>query len=55
MYAKKPRTKDQVVAMIVNSCTEISEDLCRSVCYYVVRRTAKCIEEDGQRFEHLLR
>ena len=55
VYAKKPRTKDQLVAMIMNSCTEISEDLCRSVCYSVVRKTAKCIEEGGQHFEHLLR
>jgi len=55
VYAKKPRTKDQLVAVIMNTCTEISEDLCRSVCYSVVRRTAKCIEEGGQHFEHLLR
>ena len=52
VYAKKATTKDQLVALIVNSYTEISG---RSVCYSVVRRTAKSIEEDGQHFEHLLR
>ena len=52
---KKVNAKDQLLAMIVNSCTKSSEELCRSVCDSLVRRNEKCIEEDGQHFEHLLR
>jgi len=57
VYKEKVNTRDELVALIVNSAAlikqECQDDLRRGTLT-VAKRIEKCIEVDGGIFEHLL-
>jgi hypothetical protein len=57
VYKEKGNTRDELVACIMNSGAlikqECQDSLRRATCT-IAKRVEKCIEVDGEIFEHLL-
>jgi hypothetical protein len=54
MFAKKPQTIMELRALIIQACSEITEDMCRQVINNItvhVEEVAKC---NGSHTEHLI-
>jgi hypothetical protein len=54
VYTVPPRTIEDLVARLQAAVTTVDANMLRRVPENAVRRTAVCLEMDGDRFEHLL-
>lgn len=54
VYRTAPTTPEDMQQRIINACSEITEDVLKNVHDSFSRRILKCIEVEGQHFEHLL-
>ena len=54
IYSHNPITLDQLRSLISQQLQTINVSLCRKVCRSVRDRMAKCVQNKGGHFEHLL-
>ena len=54
VYTVRVETVDELKMRITEAFREIGPDLCKTVCYSLIDRWRKCIDSNGQQFEHLL-
>ena len=53
VYAKCPKTINQLKSYISAEMASISTDLCETVCRSVPHRLRECIVNEGKQFEYL--
>ena len=55
VFARKPRTVEDMIQFILKACQEIDagEDLCFRACMSVRSRLEECMNADGKQLEYL--
>ena len=55
VFARKPRTVEDMIQFILKACQEIdaSEDLCFRACMSVRSQIEECVIADGRQLEYL--
>ena len=52
VYSKNPRTIPELKDFIRQKCLRIDIELCEKACQSVIARMRKCIQVEGEVFEH---
>ena len=52
VYSKTPRTIPELKDIIRQKCLRIDIELCEKACQSVIARMRKCIQVEGEVFEH---
>ena len=53
VYSRKPETIAEMRVAIAEDCAQVPEEMLLDVCRSISSRYKKCIEQNGNQFEHL--